>query len=329
MVRSPGLCLLELVALATSTAAPAAEPTPIRIEFEKGAACSTPEEFYDAVRGRSDRIRLAQPGERAFYVRVNLTRTGANVRGELRVIHEHGETNPRSVEGDSCEVVVGALSLTAALAVDAVVAEGAQAAPPPAPVPVSAPSAAATSEAPAPPPEQETSVAGILGLQAVAAQVLAPGVELGAGLHGRLRIDTPGAFDPSFGLSLIHARNDLFEDKEPAVVRWSAANLSVCPGRLDLGDVLGVEPCLLGSAGLLSVTGAGLDDPEVRSRSWWSAGVLLRTRAALGAGVALELELGAAVPLVERTFVTRPSGDVVAETETVSPFVSLGISYEL
>jgi len=120
------LTLLGIAGLARTGSA--AEQIPIRIVFDKRAVCSNSDEVYLAIQSRSDRVRRANEGERAFGIRVRLKRVGANVRGELSVIHEQGETNPRAVEGASCEVVVDALSLTAALALDAVVAEGAQAA---------------------------------------------------------------------------------------------------------------------------------------------------------------------------------------------------------
>ncbi len=327
MLRGLCICLVELGALAFCAAAEASTPTPIRVEFEPDAVCSTPEEFYDAVRGRSDRLRLAEGGERAFYVKVKLTQSGSNVRGELRVIHEHGETNPRAVEGDSCDVVVAALSLTAALAVDAVVAEGAQAAPPQAPVPAPAPSPVSADTAAPETSATETSVSFVLGAHALAAQVLAPGATFGGGLAARVRLDTPSSFDPSFGLALAHTRNDLFETPETILVRWWVAHLTFCPGRLDLGEAFSVEPCALGGAGLLVVSGRALEEPKTATRAWWSAGILLRGSAALGPRAALELELGAAAPLSERRFVTAPAGESVAETQTLSPLASIGITY--
>lgn len=54
---------------------------------------------------------------------MRVVKAGSRVRGELQVEHEQRQTDARSVEGASCDVVVEALALTAALALDAVVAE--------------------------------------------------------------------------------------------------------------------------------------------------------------------------------------------------------------
>jgi hypothetical protein len=53
---------------------------------------------------------------------VLVLRVNSGFRGELRVIDERGQASMREVEGTSCEEVVRALSLTAALVVDQMVA---------------------------------------------------------------------------------------------------------------------------------------------------------------------------------------------------------------
>jgi hypothetical protein len=330
------LTLLALVGLARTVRA--AEPTPIRIVFDKRAVCSNPEEFYIAIQSRNDHVRRANEGERAFGVRIRLKRIGANVRGELSVIHEQGETNPRAVEGASCADVVDALSLTAALAVDAVVAEGAQAAdasqtasetaepkpePPPPPVqqkPDTAPEAVQ-------PPPKPTRVRFGLGAQALVAEFVQPYVNVGGALVARLVIDTGNVFRPAFGIGFLHSQNDFVQEPGRAAVSVTAATLTACPWRLPLGPIAGVSPCALAHGGAVTATGVEVDIPRTASRSFWTLGGLLRADLEMSRQIAFELEFGLGAPLVERRFVTRPTLESAGKTPVVAPLASLGIVY--
>ena len=92
-----------------------------------------------------------------------------------------------------------------------------------------------------------------------------------------------------------------------AAVSVTAATLTACPWRLPLGPIAGVSPCALLEGGLLSATGVEVDTPRTASRSLWAAGALLRADLELNREIAIEVEGGIAVPLVERRFVTRPT----------------------
>ncbi len=109
-----GLALLNLVVLGLSPAAPA-KPIAVSIELDAPPACADVARFYARLRARTDRVRGAEPGEPAIKLRVRLTPSGNKVHGELSFMDESA---PRSVDGSSCDEVVEALSLTAALALD-------------------------------------------------------------------------------------------------------------------------------------------------------------------------------------------------------------------
>jgi hypothetical protein len=333
------LAFVELAVVGAAAPAAAAAPTPVRILFDERAVCSTPEVFYLALQGRNDHVRLAAPGERAFGVRVRLTRVGHNVRGELSVIHEHGETSARAVEGASCEVVVDALSLTAALALDAVVAEGAQAA-------EAAAAESATHEANSrsvdAAPNTDTNDDEALhdsssatkrawtnrfelGAQAAVAQIVAPHVAAGAGVLARWTADTGDSLSPSIGIGLLHVRNASSLDPGDASVEASFALVSACPLRIELASAE-LRPCALGVGGFLIATGERIASPKAVTRSWWAAGGLLRTSLRFDR-TALELEAGLAGPLFERRFITTPSGRSAGRTPVASPLATLGIAY--
>lgn len=324
-----GLCLSALASTGR-----AADATPIRVEFDEGAACSAPDDFFAALQRRSDRVRQAAPGEAAFNVRVRLERRGGKVVGELRVIHEQGETSPRAVVSASCEAVVDALSLTAAMAVDAVVAEGAQAAPPepPAAKQVDAPSRAGDArgarvgdhqEDDVDQADVETALDVELGGHVGVTRVVSPFVNVGGGLTVRLA-PRSGFWRSSWGLVLDYSQSGLLGSAQTATFRLLTAELALCPLRLALARRLDFEPCLLANVGQLTAEGKNLSESASVTRSWWSAGGFWRASVYLDDESALELELGARLPLVERRFVTLPDRRSVAETPRLAPFAQVG-----
>jgi hypothetical protein len=95
-----------------------AAPKPVQVEFDAPEACSGAEAFLSTVRSRTERVRQAVGSEPRTTLQVRLTRIRGQVLGELRLIDDRGGTDTRKVQGASCDDVVQALSLTAALALD-------------------------------------------------------------------------------------------------------------------------------------------------------------------------------------------------------------------
>jgi hypothetical protein len=314
-----GISFIELVVLGWSSAAAAPTPIPIRVDFDAPPDCSTAEQLYEGIRARSERVQLAAEGEEGWEVRVRLRRVGSRVLGELRVIHERGATDIRTVEGTSCDTVVQALSFTAALALDKVAEETKPPPAPPPPVVPPPPPAVAPPEPDRPPFRLE------LGAQILLTQVVSPGANLGGALIARLTQRTGGALSPSFGLSLIHARNDLVPGADRASVQWTSATLTACPLRWEIAHAVSAAPCITASGGWLAATGQGIASPESVARSWWSAGGLARAALSLGASTALEVEAGLAVPLFRRRFTIGSPAETVAETPVISPIASVAI----
>ncbi|WP_437619087.1 hypothetical protein [Sorangium sp. So ce1151] len=324
MASGGGISFIELVVLGLSSGAAAPAPIPIRIAFDAPPDCSTADALYDGIRARTDRVRLAEQGEDGWEVRVRLTRAGPKVHGELRVIHERGETDTRTVDGSSCDVVVQALSLTAALAVDEVVEET-SAAPPPVASPPKPPP-----PKPPPPPSAPRPVAPFrleLGAEVLLTQVVTPYVSLGGALVARMTQRTGSALSPSFGLALSHARNDLLQGADRASVQWTAATLSACPLRWDISGTFSAAPCVTATGGWLAATGEGVASPESAVRSWWSIGAAARAAVSLGGSTAVEIGAGADVPLVRRSFTIASPAETVGETPVISPRVSVGIMH--
>jgi hypothetical protein len=110
-----------LIGIALSARAAAADSTPVQVSLEAPAGCSSAREFYDAVRARTGRVHLSPGGGEALALRVVVIRNRGKFQGELRVSDPRGQSSTRKVSGATCEEVVRALSLTAALAVDQIV----------------------------------------------------------------------------------------------------------------------------------------------------------------------------------------------------------------
>ncbi len=318
-----------LVLLGWSSVAHAEEPIPVRIALDAPSGCSTSADLYQALQKRTDRVRLAVDGERAFDLRIKLEPVGQNVHGELSVVSDRGETDTRTVEGSTCGVVVEALSFTASLALDAAEERERQlSAEEHASKPAPPPPAATPSEPKEPEDDHEgTSLHAELGAAAVVAHVLAPEVSLGGALVVRVVADPDETLSPAFGVALTYAGGELTDASREASVRWLAAIVTACPVRWRLGASLGVRPCALGTAGQVEATGENLQSSQTVRRTWGSAGGALRFDARLGNGVALELEGGVSAPLVERRFVAQPSGRTLAESPKISPMGSVGFVY--
>ncbi|HWP04847.1 MAG TPA: hypothetical protein VNN72_03850 [Polyangiaceae bacterium] len=317
---------LGVVAVLASTVAPS-DATGIRIELDAPPDCATAEAFYESVRRRTERVRPVIEGEAGVRVVVRLTRVGARAHGELRVIGEHGESDTRRVDGNTCTEVVDALSLTVALAVDPNVhiAPPEPVAPPPPVVESAPPPLPPPEEPPPPPPPPERNLETHIGAAVVAMGQVTPYVSFGGELS--LRFVMPWESASSFGMALIHIQNDLFSPADNASVRSTMFQLEACPARFGDATALTLEPCLQGLGGWLSVEGRDVAHSESVTRSYFSLGGSLVGGAAFGKGFGAELSVGFAVPMVRRRFVVLEPRRQVAETPSISAIGTLALTY--
>jgi hypothetical protein len=321
-----GSVLVQLVALGLPAAGSVEAPIPIRIVFDAPEDCSTEEAFYRGVRSRTDRVRRAEAGETGTELGVRVSKTSGKVHGELDLIGEHGESDRRVVDGETCSEVVEALSLTAALALD----PAARVSPAPA---VPAPGATTTHPAPCPPPPRLPKAhpnSFELGLYArlALAKVVTPDWSFGGMALASLRPVAWLPNGPSFGFGVGTLSNTVgsSDEKNPAT-RLTTMMLRACPLRWGVASSLFVEPCVIGKGGFLEAEGRGLSNPDTVQRSWWSLGAEAVLELTLGRGFSLALAPSLDVPLVKRRFTTGEPPEPAGETPAVSPGVSLGIGY--
>jgi len=317
--------LFQLVALGLPAAGSVEAPTPIRIVFDAPADCSTGEAFYQGVRSRTDRVRRAETGETGTELGVRVTKTSGKVHGELNLTGEHGESDRRVVDGETCDEVVEALSLTAALALDPTARLSTTAVLPPPP----APSIPAPAPCPPPPlpPVFPNSFELALHARAVVAEVVSPYASFGGSIGASVSPVASAPTGPSFGISLEYLANDVLTEPVDAAVHTTIVMLSACPLRADLGSGVFVDPCLLGKGGWLEAEGRGLTNPDWAIRSWWSLGAEVALEVGLGAGFSAEVAPRLDVPLVKRSFVSGEPPEALGETPAVSAGVGLGIGY--
>ena len=317
MAFGSGSALFQLVALGLPAAGSVEAPTPIRIVFDAPADCSTAEAFYQGVRSRTDRVRRAETGETGTELGVRVTKTSGRVHGELNLTGEHGESDRRVVDGETCDEVVEALSLTAALALDptARVAPRPAALPPPPCPPAPPPSAAPTSFQ--------------LGLhaRAVVAEVVTPTASFGGSIAATVSPSSMLPTGPTFGFAVTYLANDVLTTPENGSMQLTTLGLTACPLRFDLGSGVFVDPCVVGKGGTLHARGLGVSNPAWVVRSWWSVGAEVALVVSLGAGFSVELAPSLDVPLVKRRFVSGEPPEEIGETPAVSAGAGLGIGY--
>jgi hypothetical protein len=316
------------------------DEVPVRIRYQAPEGCPKADAFYAALRARTERVRIAVAGEDARDFDVRIVRDQAGAVGDLRVRGEKGTTQTRRVEGSSCEEVVQAVALTAALSVDPA-ASLAPAVPsaapsPPAPAgsaanPRASASAALLPASPiavAPSPSSRQWIIEI-GAEGLVAHQLIPSVSAGGAFSASMARVAAGAWSPSIELSLGYLRNDLFARPADAAAQLSVATLTVCPLRLSFLRQVETRLCALGQGGRLAARGLRVDQPESAARPWWAAGLGGQVRVGLFSKLVLKLDAALVLPLPRHGFVIEDPSRFAGETPVFSPVAGLGIAIRL
>jgi len=343
---------LSLVAVAASglaTPDPEKGAKPVQVEFDAPAGCSGADAFFSSLRSRTDEARQAEGNEPHTTLQVRLTRTRGRVLGELRMVDDRGGTDTRKMQGASCDDVVQALSLTAALALDP---NALLSAPATAPIPTvpAEPGADATATPAASKPATAKRAADEDAAEAAAesdatptrSQLHDPWFELGAGAMGTALLAaqaspgiavssrwTPvgsGVLHPTLGLAFAHVRNDVL--RSPGAVQVSLTGLvaTACPLRFS-ASIVTIQPCALLVAGWLAASGRQDTYSYEVDHLWLSAGGVLHLSALLGGGLSLDLDGGVSAPFFKRRFYSTTPNKIVGETSSISLISELGLSY--
>ena len=344
-----GSSLVPLIAaIGINSPAAAGQATPITIDFDAPAGCSSIDAFYQGVRVRTDRVRPALVGEAGLQIRVRLFRIGTTIRGELKFGDQQGESETRRVDGLSCNEVVEALSLTAALALDPSASllsgrnglgtdELAYRARKAAPALTASKPATTTGQPDSGAFQPEGSGANHADpesgkrvdvfARAMMASYVTPGLEFGAEFGVRLIFPVRGSLRASIGLQGFYVSNDILVNADTGNFNLTGAVMTLCP--LQYAPVRWVEfgACGFAAGGWLDARGIGLSHPLSVGRTWWVSGVSSLASLQIFGPWRVELAAGLALPLLERKFRTDWPERNVGKTPSPSLQVGWGIAY--
>jgi hypothetical protein len=332
---------LSFVAAVASLAAapePAAEVKPVQVEMDAPAGCANADDFLSSLRSRTQLVRQATGDESRTTLQVRLLALRRYILGQLRMVDDRGETDTRRVQGATCDDVVQALALAAAVALDPSVLL-------PATVTIPAPETTAPANSPAPIAPSVVEPADVrkqadsptssasridprfeIGAASVGSVLLSTGISPGVAVFGRWTPAGSGRFRPTVGMAVTYLRNDSLQS--PGAAQASLTGLVVTLCAMGWGtSTLVVKPCGLVMAGLLSVSGQQVVRTSSVDLLWLSVGAVLRAAVHLGHGFALDLEAGVSAPFTRRAFYTTLPSHVVEKTPTISPMAQLGLAY--
>jgi hypothetical protein len=306
---------------------PSAEP--VRVEYEAPEGCPVEGAFWAAVTARTPKVRRGEASAPARTFAIRLSTEGDGSTGHLVVRAVDGSTTEREVAGDTCEEVVSALALIAALAVDP------NATTKPLPLPPAPP----PPRAPAPPPPHPAAAVATARPASEAAPLAA---QSAASVGGVVAVGAAPA--PLFGASLGVAATRPREGWLAPTVRLgiavaSTGTIGVSGGAASFGAVTGavdgcpggwsvgrwrLEPCLRLEAGVVQAQGEGVVQPRTDTHPWAAAGVVARAEWRFFAGFFADLAAGVTVPLVRTTFFFEPDMTIY-RTAPVGAVFSAGL----
>ncbi len=307
-----GRAELAIVVVLLAGVAPAlaaeSEPTPITLVYDAPDECPT-------VRDLAARIAVRVPVTVVWEIAASRARVEARIAeqegaivGRL-LVDQGGSTTEREVVGDTCEEVVSALALIAAVSLDVPeLKSDAPAAPVSIPRETSAPVApprVVGSSTPAPAPEPPRASVDVLAGAGIKTAVAPDTV---VGFHSRVRLV---AVDPpvrAVAIGFTTVESDSFPTRAgTARFHLFAGELRACPWLWSPGP-LQIGPCAVLELGGLRGTGHATDRPTSQTSWWVSPGLNLDWRARLGPLV-FAASAGPGFPVVRDRFYFELKGD--------------------
>ena len=317
-----------------SGAVGADEAEPIRFSYDAPPACPDLAELQARIRARTSRFAPSDaPDAREFRIRV----VGeAPSRGAFTVKGPDGRGATRSFAGASCDEVVSALALAAALAIDPLALVAPQTPPPPPAVPLPNPRPIAPppppalpvlptprAEAPPPPPSSRVTV----GAYASLAWPATPNPLYGGGAFSELRLRAP--FEPSFRLGLEGgASADVTNVAARVAFSRVMGVVQACAIAWRPWGVARMELCARMEAGALRARAEDIARAISTSRPWLAPGAAIGLRVALPGDFFLDGQLALTVPLWRDDYRLLPDTDVL-HVPPVSAAAGLAIGYDL
>jgi hypothetical protein len=294
----------------TNARADATRAEPIRVDFRAPAVCPVMDAFTADLRARTPRVRDAKGDEAAWQISVSVDVDGAEPRGRLSMKTPAGRDSVRELTGPTCEEVVDALALIAALAIDPEASTAPIAKPPPSPKEASA----TTSPAPiapvsTPPTSSPAATADVprwswsAGVQATMTSAPAPEPLFG----GRIVVEStrkgPAFWSPAIRVAVGGALPRSIENNDGTTrFRWGSSEVEGCFFQWSLAVATAIGPCGAIDVGLLDVTASNGTTHRESTRPWLSGGASQRIAWFPASTLALEVQGGAIFPVIRDRF---------------------------
>ena len=320
-------CALWAGGLAAQTAPLVA----VSLDYSAPASCPDAQAFRQQVLGRTKRVSFAEPaatGPLAWSIKIAETSGGS--RGTLRVSGEVPSKLERSVKAASCEQVVDALALVAALSVDPDASLTPREKPrPPAPPPPAAPPPA---PAPGPPNTAQRAPADthatklLVGLTLTGRSGIAPRLAWAPRPFVGVSFRSPSGYTWGLLLSAMQVRGSASVDVGRADFTWTLGRLEVFPVRASFGNWC-LEPALFFEAGQLRARGVAVTAAQELRRPLFSAGALSRLSLLAFDRLLLEVEGGPIVPLLRDRFYLFEN-TTVFRVPAVTGYIGAGVGVQ-
>jgi hypothetical protein len=302
------------MAFATTVAPAAAAGAPLRFEYRADPSCPPSDRFETAVRSRVDR-------ESDATISLAVARHDDAFEGELEIERAGATVARRTLSGRSCDEVVDALALIAALALS----EAAASAPPLDPVAARA----------APPPTVPTLATSTaideplrfaVGTMAGAYQGFSPGASFGGEAFGELGRGMLSAWHARIGIAVATGATAI----DGGTARFVAVtgNATVCVLRVRVAESMTLAPCVRFDAGVLRARGSGVGMTLTSDQPWLAPSLLARFGVRVTGRIELDAETGVTVPLERERFFFPPD-TTVYDVPAAAMVVRVGVAATL
>lgn len=286
--------------------------------------------FSSQVIERSQQMRLAAPEETASVFELEIRQGEAEFSGKLLLREPSGRITGRELAGASCDEVVAALALIAAVMIDptadpttgTTTSVTSRDAPPG----VSRSSRESTSAHRRREPRERLARAGKrsapasnavpqatrwsfgVGLGFALEDAVVPEVAPGLAAELDAEYAAGGALRPLFALQLTRTlTEDVATNAGTAELTWTAARLLGCPLAWPAEELFALRPCAAFEAGLLDATGTDTSRQATSSAPWFALGAGARIEFRPARRLRLALDGGAVFPLRRDRFYFAPA----------------------
>jgi hypothetical protein len=278
------LHLLAACSLSASALAAAGEPVPFHVEAS--GRCGNGQAFETELLRRSRHVRPATARERGFAFQIEVLEHRGALRGRLTLTEPNGRVTVREVPAGTCDEVLPAMAIIAAVLVEPEQRRPDSAAP-------------------------VRTEAGLWGAGANAGVLVqgavTPVAKGGFSLEANVDYDGGGWLSPLFALAYARTLTERVPTESGvAEFEWWTLRASLCPARWPETGRLAMRPCALFDVGRLSAQGDETIDPASASMTWVAAGATARLDASPVGGLWVTGEAGIVVPFDRDRFYLDP-----------------------